>query len=108
LHTSRDAATAAAAVCAVLLDAPCTHCSAGPPSAAACWLLTNAADLHACTCQGTQGALCTRAGGLGLVATGGAQLDVQGSDAQLLWGKHSSSRVRQVRNGGKPGVGVTI
>lgn len=47
---------------------------------------TNAADLHAGAGQGAQGALGAGAGGLGLVAAGGAQLDVQGVDAQLLRG----------------------
>lgn len=47
-------------------------------------LLTNAANLEAGTGECTQGALCSWAGGLGLVAAGGAQLDVQGADTKLL------------------------
>jgi len=47
-------------------------------------LLTNTANLHASTGQGTQGALCTGTWGLGLVASSGTQLDVQGCDAKLL------------------------
>lgn len=40
--------------------------------------------LHARAGEGTEGGLGARAGGLGLVAAGGAHLDVQGGDAQLL------------------------
>lgn len=47
-------------------------------------VLTNAANLHASTSQGTQGTLCAWAGGLGLVTTSCAELDVQCCDAQLL------------------------
>lgn len=47
--------------------------------------LTNTANLHASTSQGTQGALSTWAWGLGLVASSSTQLDVQCCDAQLLY-----------------------
>ena len=46
--------------------------------------LTNATDLHASTSQGTESRLGTGAGGLGAVTTGGTELDVEGSDADLL------------------------
>lgn len=40
--------------------------------------------LHAGASEGAEGGLCAGAGGLGLVTTGGAHLDVQGGDAQFL------------------------
>lgn len=47
--------------------------------------ILDAANLDAGTGQSAQGGLGAGAGGLGAVAAGGAQLDVQGIDAQLLW-----------------------
>ena len=44
----------------------------------------NAADLHAWTGESPQGRLCSGSGGLCPVSTGGAELDVKGSDAQGL------------------------
>lgn len=59
--------------------------------------ILNAADLDARASQGTEGRLGTGTRGLGAVATGGAKLDVQGVNTQLLAadgdvlsGKHSS------------------
>lgn len=40
--------------------------------------------LHARASEGAEGGLCAGAGGLRLVSAGGAHLDVQGGDAQLL------------------------
>ncbi len=54
-------------------------CSCSP-----CRAPTNAANLEPAAGQGSQGRLGARARGLGLVASSGAQLDVQGCDAQLL------------------------
>lgn len=51
-------------------------------------------DLHACASQSAEGGLCAGARGLGLVSAGGAHLDVQGGDAQLLW----ATIYRQRRN----------
>ena len=45
---------------------------------------TNTANLHTGTGEGTEGRLGTRAGSLGAVTTGGANLDVEGVDAELL------------------------
>lgn len=45
---------------------------------------TDAANLHAGARKGAEGGLATRAGGLALVATSAADLDVQRSDADLL------------------------
>ncbi len=45
---------------------------------------TNASDLDAGTGKGAQSGLSTGTRGLGLVAAGGAQLDVQRGDAKLL------------------------
>ena len=57
------------------------------------------ANAHAGTGEGTEGALSTRAGGLGASTTGSPELDVEGSDADLaaadgdvLRGKHGSVR----------------
>lgn len=44
----------------------------------------DAADAHTGTGKGTEGALGTRAGGLGAHTTGAADADVDGSDADLL------------------------
>ena len=44
----------------------------------------DAANLQAGAGQGAEGALGTGSGGLGTVATGGADLDVEGGDAELL------------------------
>ena len=44
----------------------------------------NAADLDARASKGAEGRLGTRAGGLGAISTGGTDLDVKGSDSQLL------------------------
>lgn len=44
----------------------------------------DAANLHAGTGEGAEGGLGTGAGGLGGVTAGGADLDVQGVDAELL------------------------
>ena len=46
--------------------------------------ILDAANLHRRTGQSAQGRLGSGSGGLGLVATGGTQLDVQGGDAQGL------------------------
>jgi hypothetical protein len=46
--------------------------------------LTNASNLDSRAGQGAQGGLGSRARGLGLVASGRAQLDVQGSDVEFL------------------------
>jgi hypothetical protein len=58
--------------------------------------ILDTADLHAGTGQGTERSLGTGAGGLGLDTTSGADLDVEGGDAELLAagghilsGKHS-------------------
>ena len=56
---------------------------------------TNAADLDAGAGQGAQRGLGAGAGGLGAVAAGGAQLDVQRVHAQLL---------QQWEGGGREGV----
>jgi hypothetical protein len=72
----------AVAVAANVAAVPAAAAEVG--AIAAVTALTNAADLHASACQGTQGGLGTRTRGLGLVAAGGAQLDVQGVDSQLL------------------------
>lgn len=42
------------------------------------------ADLHASTGKGAEGRLSTGTGGLGAVTTSGPDLDVEGSDAELL------------------------
>jgi hypothetical protein len=86
-HCYIVAAAAAAAAPHVAAVVPADKVGA----AAAAARLTNAADLHASACQGTQGGLGTRTRGLGLVAARSAQLDVQGVDAQLLR-THSSQR----------------
>lgn len=44
----------------------------------------DAADPHAGTGKGTEGGLGTGTGGLGAGTTGGADLDVEGGDAELL------------------------
>merc|ERR1712232_330523 len=44
----------------------------------------NAADLDASTSQGTQGRLTTRTRGLGALATSATDLNVQGSDTELM------------------------
>ena len=44
----------------------------------------NAADLHASTSESPEGALGPGSGGLGPVAAGGAELDVQSSDSKGL------------------------
>jgi len=56
----------------------------------------NAADLHASTSESPEGALGPGSGGLGPVAAGGAELDVQSSDSKgldflsdILGGQHS-------------------
>lgn len=46
--------------------------------------ILNAADLHASTGKGAESGLSTGTGGLGAVTTGGPDLDVEGSDAELL------------------------
>ena len=46
--------------------------------------LTNAANLDSSAGQGAERRLCSRSRGLGLVTSSGAQLDVQGSDTELL------------------------
>lgn len=46
--------------------------------------ILDAADLHRRTGQSAQRRLGSGTGGLGLVATGGTELDVQGGDAQRL------------------------
>jgi hypothetical protein len=46
--------------------------------------LTNTANLHAGTGQGTESGLSTRAGGLGAVTTSGTELDVKGGDTDFL------------------------
>jgi len=68
--------------------------------------ILNAADLHAGTGEGAERSLGTRAGGLGLDTSGGTDLDVEGSDAELLEadshilrGKHSSVGRRLVTIG---------
>lgn len=45
---------------------------------------TNTANLHTGTGEGTESRLGTGAGSLGAVTTGGADLDVEGVDAELL------------------------
>lgn len=44
----------------------------------------DASNAHTGTGEGAEGRLGTGAGGLGAVTTGGADLDVQGRDAELL------------------------
>jgi len=44
---------------------------------------TNAANLKARAGEGTESRLCARAGGLGAVSASGAELDVDGVDADL-------------------------
>lgn len=53
--------------------------------------------LHARASQSAEGGLCTGAGGLGLVSSGGAHLDVQGGDAQLLRSRYAT---QTTNNGG--------
>jgi hypothetical protein len=65
----------------------------------------NAADSHAGTGEGTEGRLGTRAGGLGAVTTGGTDLDVEGSDADLL---AAGSDVLGSQHGGVGGGLVTV
>lgn len=67
---------------------------------------TNAANLHASAGKSAEGRLGARARGLGASATGGTELDVEGSNANLLAassdilrGKHSSVRRRLITIG---------
>jgi len=71
-----------------------------------CWGdVLDSADLHSGTSEGTEGRLGTRAGGLGTVTSGGANLDVQGVDAQLL---AASSDILGSQHGGVGGRLVTV
>lgn len=65
----------------------------------------DAADSHAGTGEGTEGRLGTGAGGLGAVTTGGTDLDVEGSDADLL---AAGSDVLGGQHGGVGGGLVTV
>lgn len=65
----------------------------------------NAADLHAGTGKGTESRLSTGTGGLGAVTTSGPNLDVEGSDAELL---AAGSNVLSSQHGGVGGGLVTV
>lgn len=53
-----------------------------------------ASHLHARASQSAEGGLCAGAGGLGLVSSGGAHLDVQGGDAQLLRSRYATQETK--------------
>lgn len=48
--------------------------------------ILNTSNLHASTSQSTEGSLCARSRGLGLVTAGATELDVEGSDTLFLTG----------------------
>lgn len=70
---------------------------------------TDAADAHARAGEGTEGRLGTRSRSLGAISTSGADLDVEGSDAELLaLGSHVLGRQHGSVGGGLVTVSLDL
>ena len=70
---------------------------------------TDAADAHARAGEGAEGRLGTGTGSLGAISTGGADLDVEGGDAELLaLGSHVLGRQHGSVGGGLVAVSLDL